>query len=48
MRIIFIRHGKDDEAYRGGWSGLGLLDEGKRQPRAVADYICASPEYNVY
>ncbi len=47
MRIIFVRHGKDDDAYRGGWSSLGLLDEGKRQSRMVADYFRTSSEYKI-
>ncbi len=47
MRLIFIRHGKDDDAYRGGWSNLGLLDEGKRQSRMVADYFRTSSEYKI-
>ncbi len=25
MKIIFVRHGKDDEKYRGGWSNLDLV-----------------------
>lgn len=47
MRIIFVRHGKDDDAYRGGWSSLGLLDEGKRQSQAVADYFRTTSEYKI-
>ncbi len=47
MRLIFVRHGKDDDAYRGGWSSLGLLDEGKRQSRMVADYFRTSSEYKI-
>ncbi len=47
MRIIFVRHGKDDDAYRGGWSSLGLLDEGKRQSQMVADYFRTSTEYKI-
>lgn len=47
MRIVFVRHGKDDDAYRGGWSSLGLLDEGKRQAQAVADYFRTSSEYRI-
>ena len=23
MNVIFVRHGKDDDRYRGGWSSLG-------------------------
>ena len=47
MRIVFVRHGKDDDAYRGGWSSLGLLDEGKRQSQAVADYFRTKSEYKI-
>ena len=47
MRIVFVRHGKDDDAYRGGWSSLGLLDEGKRQSQAVADYFRTTSEYKI-
>lgn len=47
MRIVFVRHGKDDDAYRGGWSSLGLLDEGKRQSQAVADYFRTTAEYKI-
>lgn len=47
MRIIFVRHGKDDDAYRGGWCSFGLLDEGKRQSRTVADYFRTSSEYKI-
>ena len=47
MRIVFVRHGKDDDAYRGGWSSLGLLDEGNRQSQAVADYFRTTSEYKI-
>lgn len=47
MKLIFVRHGQDDDAYRGGWSSLGLLDEGKRQSRAVADYFHTTSEYKI-
>ncbi len=47
MRIVFVRHGKDDDAFRGGWSSLGLLDEGKRQSRMVANYFRTSSEYKI-
>ncbi len=46
-RLIFVRHGKDDDAYRGGWSKLGLTDEGKRQARAVAAYFRTSSDYRI-
>lgn len=31
MAIYFVRHGADDEGYRGGWSQRGLNVEGYRQ-----------------
>ena len=31
MKVFFVRHGKDDGNYRGGWSSMPLLDEGKEQ-----------------
>ena len=30
MRIFFVRHGKDDGNYRGGWSTMPLIEEGKK------------------
>lgn len=39
MKIIFVRHGKDDEKYRGGWSNLDLVPEGRKQAEHLAAYI---------
>ena len=39
MKIYLIRHGKDDDRYRGGWSDLGLIEEGKKQARQLADFL---------
>lgn len=39
MVIYLVRHGKDDDAYRGGWSQLGLIDEGINQAKLLADYL---------
>lgn len=39
MKVIFIRHGKDDDRYRGGWSELDLIPEGKEQAKRLADYL---------
>ena len=36
MQAIFVRHGKDDECYRGGWSQLDLTEEGRAQAKALA------------
>lgn len=30
-KIIFVRHGKDDDNYRGGWSTLDLIEETKME-----------------
>lgn len=39
MKIIFVRHGKDDENYRGGWSSLGLVPEGIEQVKQLANHM---------
>ena len=39
MVIYFVRHGKDDENYRGGWSKLPLIEEGKEQVSKLAIYL---------
>lgn len=36
MKIFFVRHGKDDENFRGGWSSLGLVPEGIEQVKQLA------------
>lgn len=39
MKVFFVRHGKDDNRYRGGWSKSDLTPEGKRQAKLLADYL---------
>lgn len=39
MKFIFIRHGKDDDRYRGGWSDLDITDEGKKQAEELSKYL---------
>ena len=39
MRIFFIRHGKDDGNYRGGWSDMPIVDEGKEQVKKLAKFL---------
>jgi len=34
-----VRHGKDDDNIRGGWSNSGLTAEGKSQVKNLVDYI---------
>ena len=39
MKIYLIRHGKDTEGIRGGWSDQSLTEEGRRQARELAKSI---------
>ncbi|AYB46338.1 histidine phosphatase family protein [Paenibacillus lautus] len=39
MAIYLVRHGQDEEGYRGGWSQLGLIDEGIRQAEKLGQYL---------
>ncbi len=39
MRIFFVRHGKDDGNYRGGWSDMPLIEEGKEQVKKLAKFL---------
>lgn len=48
MRIFLVRHGKDDGRYRGGWSDLPLLQEGKEQSEKLAEFLeSKKEEYNI-
>ncbi|TSB47780.1 histidine phosphatase family protein [Alkalicoccobacillus porphyridii] len=39
MAIYLVRHGRDDEGYRGGWSQRGLIEEGKQQAKKLAAFL---------
>lgn len=39
MKFIFIRHAKDDQNYRGGWSNLDITKEGKEQALKLENYL---------
>lgn len=39
MKFIFIRHGKDDGNYRGGWSNQDIISEGMEQAHKLAKYL---------
>ena len=43
MKIIFVRHGKDDDRYRGGWSNLDLVPEGIEEAKLLARYLKNKP-----
>ena len=44
MKLFFVRHGKDDENFRGGWSVLGLVPEGVEQAKGLAKHLCEKKE----
>lgn len=39
MNIFLVRHAKDDDRYRGGWSDLDLTSEGKEQAKRLANFL---------
>ena len=48
MKVFFVRHGKDDESYRGGWSSLGLVPEGVEQAKRLAAFLTEkNAEYGI-
>ncbi len=48
MKVLFVRHGKDDDRYRGGWSDLDLIPEGVEQAKKLASYLKANNhDYNI-
>ncbi|OWR29864.1 histidine phosphatase family protein [Saccharibacillus sp. O23] len=48
MNIYLVRHGKDEEGYRGGWSRRGLVEEGRSQSRKLGRYLREpSEEYGI-
>ena len=44
MKFIFIRHGKDDGNYRGGWSKQDIIEEGIEQAHKLAKYLGENKE----
>ena len=46
MKFFFVRHGKDDDSYRGGWSNLDLVDEGREQAFQLAAYLYENQKTN--
>ncbi|MGP4038533.1 histidine phosphatase family protein [Gracilibacillus sp. D59] len=39
MTIYLVRHGKDEDGFRGGWSQRGLIDEGIQQSKKLGNYL---------
>ncbi|WP_458125898.1 histidine phosphatase family protein [Paenibacillus sp. Z3-2] len=49
MKIYLVRHGMDEEGYRGGWSERGLTEQGINQSRRLGEYLQHHPEeYNIH
>lgn len=44
MICYLVRHGKDDDTVRGGWSNQTLTKEGEQQAAVLADRILSDPE----
>ena len=48
MKIIFVRHGEDDNRFRGGWSELDLTEEGILQAKLLARHLKENqPSYRI-
>lgn len=48
MICCFVRHGKDDETIRGGWSQHGLTIEGIQQAEILAGTVAELGIQNIY
>ena len=44
MNIYLVRHAKDDDRYRGGWSEVDLIEEGKEQAKKLAEFLYLKQE----
>lgn len=47
MICYLIRHGKDDDSLRGGWSSAPLTPEGVRQAAALSEEIRMNPKTDI-
>ena len=45
--IYLMRHGLDDERFIGGWSDIGLVEEGKIQVKRATKYLLTLPIENI-
>lgn len=39
MKLFLVRHGADEEGFRGGWSSRGLVEEGIVQAARLAEFM---------
>ncbi len=48
MKIIFVRHGKDDDRFRGGWSNIDLIPKGAEEAKLLAEHLKENKDfYNI-
>lgn len=48
MKIIFVRHGKDDNRFRGGWSNIDLIPKGAEEAKLLAEHLKENKDfYNI-
>ena len=47
MNCYLVRHGKDDDSVRGGWSSTPLTDLGIEQVQALANELALDPQKNI-
>lgn len=48
MKIIFVRHGKDDDRFRGGWSEMDLIPQGVNESMLLAKHFEKNKDfYNI-
>lgn len=47
MKCYLVRHGKDDDSVRGGWSAAPLTEQGIEQIKALASNLASNREMNV-
>ncbi len=45
MKLLLVRHGKDEEGFRGGWSAFDLTEEGRKQAFKLADYLQKNKDF---
>ncbi|MEK4525375.1 histidine phosphatase family protein [Paenibacillus sp. BGI2013] len=49
MKIYLVRHGMDEEGYRGGWSDRGLTEQGHIQSKKLGEHLHRyAEEYNIH
>lgn len=49
MAVYLVRHGKDEDGFRGGWSQRGLIVEGYRQSEKLGRYLKENRDtYNIH